>query len=97
MAAVWPSVMTITLAGALALEGLIVLFFLLYAAHESRSTLLQTMPLQTHESRSMPLQTTRVHPSPYGSYRFTDKDDLPFDKVGVKDDLSRTMRDWTYE
>jgi hypothetical protein len=45
----------------------------------------------------MPLQTTWIHPSLYGSYRFTDKDNLPFEKVGVKDDLSRTMRDWTYE
>ena len=120
----WPSVMTITLAGALALEGLLVLFFsggaaatrglseysvlLLHGAKVTTTkyvamgllavySLCFFMLYAAHESRSMPLQTTWIHPSLYGAYRFTDKNNLPFDGVGVTDSVSRTMRDWTYE
>lgn len=120
----WPSVMTITLAGALALEGLLVLFFsggaaatrglseysvlLLHGAKVTPTkyvamgllavySLCFFMLYAAHESRSMPLQTTWIHPTLYGAYRFTDKNNLPFEGVGVTDSVARTMRDWTYE
>ena len=120
----WPSVMTITLAGALALEGLIVLFFSGGAAatrglseysvlllHGSKVTLTKYVAMcllaaysltffllyASHEARSLPLQTTWIHPSLFGSYRFNDKDNLPFDNVEVTGDVSRTMRGWPYE
>ena len=120
----WPSVMTITFAGALAMEGLIVFFFntapsvsaslseyavlLLHGKRVSVGKYLGMCVLLVymlifflffvaHETRVLPVQTTWLHPSLLGSYRFTETANTPFDDVAVTSDTSKYMRRWPFK
>ena len=120
----WPSIMTITFAGAMALEGLIVFFFntsasvssslseyavlLLHGKRVSVGKYLGMCALMVymlvffiffvaHETRVLPVQTTWLHPTLLGLYRFTETANTPFEDVGVTGDVSKYMRHWPFQ
>ena len=120
----WPSVMTITFAGVLALEGLIVFFFnsgssvssslseyAVLLLHGKRITVSKYLGMVvllaymvvfflffiTHETRVLPAQTTWLHPTLFGLYRFSESENLPFDDLAVTGDVSKFNRRWPFK